>query len=299
MQDRHLKLGAWTAETQFLRRRGGGRATEGRTRAPIPLPTAATLLTPSKTTATEAGHPTNTKEQKADTPLRDTTALGVARHTGVSLPLRDDTPLGRRGRSPAAGACGRGAAPGAAHTPRPALPPGAEGPARTSPHTDRITPGRGTVRTAPTQTAEHDAAHGATHPFAKGDETRPVSWKHAGSPVLVRGPSRTTGPARPRRAPPAARPAAAAVAATAAAAAAGATAGAGVAAAVAHARTTATTATAATKARASEDGRRGDTRNALNCGAEESTRTSMLTRTRIKKADALLISRNWLSLFMC
>lgn len=177
----------------------------------------------------------------------------MARHIVVSLRLRDATHLERRGRIPAAEASGRGAAPGAVHAPRPAPPRGAEGPARTSLHIDRTTPGRETAQTAPTQTAEHDAAHGATLPFAKGDETRPVSWRRVGSPVLGSGPSRTTDPARPRRARPAARRAAAAVGATAAAVAA--TAGAEAAAGVAHARITATTATAATTARASEEGR--------------------------------------------
>lgn len=172
-----------------------------------------------------------------DAPLSDTTARVEVRATAVSRRRREDTPLGRRGRSLAAG----GAAPGAA--PRPGLSLAAEDRARTSLHTDR-TPG--TVQTALTPTAEPDAAHGATPPSARGDETRRVSWKLEGSRALVRGLSRTTDRARPRPARPAVLRAEAAVAATAAAA--GATAGAGVAA--AHARTTATT--AATTAPASE-----------------------------------------------
>lgn len=250
----HLKLGVWTHETQFPRRRDEGRAIEDKTRTPTHLHTAATPPTPSRTTLTEAGRPTNTREQRAGTPLRDTTVRGVARHTAASLHPQDATLLGRRERSPAAGASGRGAAPGAAHAHHPALPPGAEGKARISLHTDRTTPGNGTALTARTQTVEHAAAHAATHPFAKGDETRPVSWRHEGSPVPVSAPSRTTDPAHPHPAPPAARPAAAAVAATAVAAAAGATAGAGAAAGVGRAHATATTATAATTARDSELG---------------------------------------------
>lgn len=204
-----------------------------------------------------------------------TTALvGGRRTTGAHQHLQDATHTHRARRKRRLGAnrtSDSAAAPGAAGV-HP-LPPETEAPARQSPHTiDRTTPERGTVQTAPTPTAGLAAALAATHPFAKGEEIHPASWRRAGSPAPGSGRSRTTDPVPRRPATTAAPrgPVAAVAAATAATVAAeataaatteatagagveaGAGAGAGVAAGAAPAATTVTTAAAATTAPASE-----------------------------------------------
>lgn len=119
-----------------------------------------------------------------DTLLRDTTALVEASHTTTANHHRQDTT--ERRRSPGASRTSDSAAArGAVAARHRALPPGIEAPAKPSPHTpDRTTPGRGTVQTALTRTTELDVALEASRPFAKGEETPPASWRHAGSPVL-------------------------------------------------------------------------------------------------------------------
>lgn len=274
---------------------------------------------------------TRRSQKVAILPSGTTAPLEVKRITGAHQHLQDATHTRQAGRKrslEASQTFDSAAAPGAAAALHRAPPPETEVPARPSPPTtDKTTPERGTVPTAPTLTAELAAAHAATHPFAKEEEIPPASWRLAGSPVLGSGRSHTTVPVPPRPAPTAARrgPAAAGAAATAATAAAGAAAtagaavgagagvgaaaraGAGAAAGVDHAATTATTAAAATAALDSDRKRRYR-------GETESTRGEVLFNFTMTTQDALSLSNaepgsnkrvvfyiahsDWLSLFI-
>lgn len=154
--------------------------------------------------------------QKEDTlPSATTAPVEVRRTTGARQHLLDDTRTHQAGRKRRHGAnptSDSAAAPGAAGGRPHTLRLETEAPARPSPHTtDRTTPGetpfslfhfsgrlyshfvltpggflccaeRGTAPTALTRTVELAAAHAATHPFVKGEEIHPASWKLAGSP---------------------------------------------------------------------------------------------------------------------
>lgn len=162
--------------------------------------------------------PVTAGQRVATHPNATAAQAGVRRITGAPRGLQDTihTHQEERTESPGAKPTSASAAAPVAAAARPhAQPPETKAPARSNPPTaDRTCPGeasrlssafvhpavmwrwfvghteRGTALTAQTLTAEHAAAHAATHPYEREEETHPASWRLAGSPGTLLSPSR-------------------------------------------------------------------------------------------------------------